>query len=167
MRRNDSRRPVISTKNINTGLSIVAANTTEVFVIANAVDSAALATTNTVERGSKINTVFVEQWIYGNATAGVNSRISWGFFKNPGANLTAPSPSVAGISDNKKFYYAMGTGLVGNSANGQPGYLVKGWFSIPKGYRTFGANDQLQMIIRNDTANDINVCRMFIYKWYK
>ncbi len=167
MRRNDSRRPVISTKNINTGLSVVAANTTEVFVIANAVDSATLAVTNSVERGSKINTIYVEQWIYGSAVAGVNSRISWGFFKNPGANLTAPSPSVAGIDDNKKFYYAMGTGLVGNQANGQPGYLVKGWFSVPKGYRTMGANDQITMIVRNDTANDINVCRMFIYKWYK
>jgi len=166
-RRGRALAPIVSTKNINTGLSSVAANTTEVFAVSAAVDSATLAVTNSVERGSKINTFFCECWIYGSAVAGINSRISWGFFKNPGGNLTAPSPSVAGIDDNKKFYFAMGTGLVGNQANGQPGYLIKGWFSVPKGYRTQGANDQIQMIIRNDTANPINICRMLIYKWYK
>ncbi len=106
-------------------------------------------------------------WLYGNAVAGVNSRIGWGFFKNPGNNLTPPNITAAGATFTKKFIYAMGTGLVGNQANGQPGYLIRGWFKVPGQYRRMGAGDRIQFLIRNDTAQNLNVCGIFVYKWYK
>ncbi len=166
-RRNQAIRPVDSNKNIVNSLQAPIANTSAVTNLALAVDSAALASPAQVTRGSTINTVYLEVWIYGQAVADINSRISWGIVKNPGGNLTFPSMSVAGVDDNKKFIYAMGSSLVGNNANGQPGYLIRGWFSVPKRYRRMGANDRIELHIRNDTANPINLCILAIYKWYK
>ncbi len=148
-------------------MAIVAAAATRTEIIANAVDTATLAVTNEVDRGCKINTVYIECWLYGNAVEGVNSPIEWFIAKNPGNNLTLPNPATQGASDNKKFIFASGKGLVGSSLNGQPGYLIRGWFSIPKRYRRFGSSDRLVLHTRNSTANDLNYCFMAIYKWYK
>lgn len=126
----------------------------------------ALADTNGVVVGGVVNTVYVEVWLYGNAVAGVNSPVTWYLCKNPGNNLTMPDPALAGADDNKRWIFAMGKGLLGNSGNGQPGYLIRGWFSLPKRMRRMGFDDSIQMLIKNDTANDINVCQLFIYKWY-
>ncbi len=166
-RRRQSLRPINSNKNVVNALSIAAAAGTDTTDFAVAVDGAALGNVTEVERASTINQIYLEVWIYGNAVAGVNSRISWFLAKNPGNNLTMPDASIVGLDDNKRFIFAQGTGLVGNSGNGQPGYLVRGWFKVPKNYRRMGANDRFQFDIKNDTANDINICKMFLYKWYK
>ncbi len=166
-RRSNALRPIDSNKNVVNDLAIIAAAGQRDNVIALAVDSAALAAVTNVERGCTINQIYIECWLYGNAVAGVNSRISWYLMKNPGGNLVEPDPSIVGPSDNKKFIFAQGTGLVGNSGNGQPGYLIRGWFSVPKRYRRMGANDAFVLSIKNDTANDVNQCFLIIYKWYK
>ncbi len=166
-RRQSGLRPVNSNKNVINDLAIIGAAGTRTTGLAVAVDGAILANSTEVERASTINNVYIESWMYGNAVAGVNSRISWFLAKNPGNNLTLPDPSIVGVDDNKRFIFAQGTGLVGNSGNGQPGYLVRGWFKVPKRYRRMAANDRLVFAIKNDTANDLNVCQMFLYKWYK
>ncbi len=158
--------PIVSNKNIVNQLLGPLANTTTLVTIAQAVDGAVLANQDEVERACKINQIYMEVWIYGVAVSGVNSRISWGIFKNPGNNLTFPSMSLAGTSDNKRHIFAQGSGLVGNSSDGQPGYLIRGWFKVPKGMRRMGAQDTFILSIRNDTANPLNVCALFIYKWY-
>ncbi len=155
-----------SRKNIPQSIAIIAAAGTDDFVIADTVDAPVLATQEAVETGCRINTVYIEYWLMGNAVAGVNSPITWYLAKNPSSELTLPNPALAGIDDNKRFIFAMGKGLLGNQANGQPGYLIRGWFSIPKRFRRMGHDDQLLLRVRNDTANDVNVCRMAIYKWY-
>ncbi len=159
-------RPVNSRKNIHQDIVIIAAAAIGDFNLVDTVDTAGLTDTNGVSTGGRVNTVYLEIWIYGSAVAGVNSPITWYLAKNPGSNLTLPNPSVAGANDNKRWIFAMGKGLVGNQANGQPGYLVRGWFSIPKRMRRMGADDQITLKIENNTANNINVCRMSIYKWY-
>ncbi len=156
-----------SRKNIQQDVTIIAAAGQENSVIAVAVEAPTLISTNSVGVGSKINTVYIEAWLYGNATAGINSPFTWMLFKNPGNNLTVPDPALAGSDDNKKFAFAMGRGLIGNAADGQPGYVIRGWFPIPKRYRRFGYNDRLILAVKNDTANDINFCKLFIYKWYQ
>ncbi len=166
-RRGFALRPVDSAKNIVNDLAIVGAATQHEVAIVDSVDSATLAVTNSVTIGSRVNQIYIECWLYGNAVAGINSRISWGIAKNPGTNLTMPSMSAAGVSDNKKFIFAMGTGLVGNSANGQPGYLIRGWFSVPRKYRRMGHDDRISLFVRNDTANDVNLCMVAVYKHYK
>lgn len=166
-RRSLSLRPIHSIKNIVNDLLIVGANTTNLQTVANAVNSATLGNQREVTRGSTINQVYIEMWLYGNAVAGVNSRIAWGLFKNDAGVMVPPNPSSAGTAALKKQYFAMGTGLVGSQANGQPGYLIRGWFKIPKGYRKMRSDDIISMVVRNDTANDVNLCSVFIYKWYE
>lgn len=160
-------RPVNSRKNIVQDVAIIAAAATGDFLVVNGVDvTPALADTDGVTTGSRVNTVYLEIWLMGNAVEGVNSPFVWYLAKNPGTNLTLPAPSSAGASDNKKWIFAMGKGLIGSQVNGQPGYVIRGWFSIPAKYRRMGHDDQIVLRIENNTANDLNVCRLAIYKWY-
>ncbi len=166
-RRRDPRRPINSRKNIDQAVAIIAAAATDIDVPIVAVEGMpALAATAQITAGAIVNTIYLEVWLYGNAVAGINSPVTWMLVKNPGNNLTFLGPELAGTDDNKKFIFAMGKGLLGNSGNGQPGYLIRGWFSIPKKYRRFGFGDTLALHVKNDTANDINICKLFIYKWY-
>ncbi len=166
-RRRMSLRPINSTKNIVQDVAIIAAAGQRSQPIIQSVDSATLADTDAVERGSKVNTIYIECWLYGNAVAGVNSPITWGLYRNPGGNIPPGTPSGAGTFDNKRNYFAMGKGLVGASGNGQPGYLIRGWFSIPQRYRKINNADTITLEMENNTANDLNFCFMAIYKWYK
>ncbi len=162
-----AKRPINSRKNIVQNVAIIAAAGTSTTRIVNSVETMpALAQAAQVVTGSVVNTIYLEVWMYGNAVAGVNSPVTWYLCKNPGNNLTMPDPAVAGTDDNKRWIYAMGKGLVGSSGNGQPGYLIRGWFSIPKRMRRMGFDDEIQLLIKNDTANDINLCTLMIYKWY-
>ncbi len=165
-RSQNALRPIHSIKNIVQNVTIIAAAATELSVVLQTVDTAALATTTEVERGARVNTVYIEAWLYGNAVAGVNSPISWFLAKNPGNNLTLPTPATAGTNDNKRWIFAQGKGLVGASANGQPGYLIRGWFRIPPRMRRMGSDDRIILSVQNQTANDVNFCKLFIYKWY-
>ncbi len=162
-----AKRPINSRKNIVQDVAIILAAAEGATNIVQTVEGMpALAATAQVTAGSRINTIYLEVWIYGNAVAGVNSPIAWTLAKNPGGNLNLPQPSNAGADDNKRWIFAMGKGLVGASGNGQPGYLIRGWFSIPNRMRRMGFNDNIVLTIENNTANDLNVCRLFIYKWY-
>ncbi len=166
-RRGRGRLTINSRKNVVQEQQSIAANTTDVFDIIHASElMPTLADTDGVVAGAKVNTIFIECWMYGNAVAGVLSSISWGLFKNPGNALTTPNPNTIGNNDLKKFYFMLGRGLVGNQANGQPGYLIKGWFSIPKVYRKQGFDDVISLVIRNDSANPLDVCKLCVYKWY-
>ncbi len=166
-RRRSALQPINSRKNIEQSVAIIAAAVTSTLTIAQSQDvMPAIAGTNQVVAGSHVNTIYLEVWLYGNATAGVNSPIAWSLRKNPGNNLTFLAPSSAGADDNKRFIFAQGKGLVGSSGNGQPGYLIRGWFSIPKPYRRMGHDDEIELAIENNTANDVNLCQLGIYKWY-
>ncbi len=155
-----------SRKNIVQAITSQVAGNQTTHLLAEGVDTASLANTAFVTTGARINTIYIEAWIYGAAADNVNSSVSWGLFKSPGTNLVAPTLSSAGTDDNKKWYFAMGKGLVGNQAAGQPGYLIRGWFSIPKKMRRVGFDDALFLVIENNTANTINICWLCIYKWY-
>ncbi len=165
--RRSSLRPINSLKNVVQDVAIIAGAGTGNFNLIEAVDAPVLANTQEVGTGCRINQIYLEVWIYGNAVAGVNSPITWMLWKNNASAISAPTPTSLGVSDSKKYSFAVGKGLVGSSANGQPGYLIRGWFSIPKSMRRMGHDDRIQLVIENSTANDLNVCRLAIYKWYK
>ncbi len=165
-RRNYLSKVINSRKNIVQAVVAQAAGNQTTHLLAEEVDSATLAAPASVTVGAKINTVYIEAWFYGAAVDNVNSPIGWGLFKSPGTNLVAPTLSVSGSDDNKKWIFAQGKGLVGNQAAGQPGYLVRGWFSLPKKMRRWGHDDALFLVIENNTANILNICWLAIYKWY-
>ncbi len=165
--RRGAMAPINSRKNIVQAIAGIAAAATEVTAIVSAKDvMPGLSDTVGCTVGAKVNTIYLEVWLYGDAADAVNSPITWYLWKNPGTNLTAPAPATCGTSDNKKHIFAMGKGLVGSQAAGQPGYLIRGWFSIPKTMRRMGFDDEIQLVIQNSTANIVNTCKLFVYKWY-
>ncbi len=167
-RRNRSQlRPINSIKNIVQDVDLLATGATLTKIIATSVDTSVLANTTEVDRGSRINTVYIEIYIYGNTTTGTNSPMTWFVMKNPSTEIAVPNPALLGTTDRKKFVFAMGRGLSGSSTTGSPPYVIRGWFSIPKRYRRMGQNDTLNWSIRNDSGANLNICSMFLYKWYK
>ncbi len=166
-RRTSGKSPINSRKNIHQDVAIILAGVNAGFTLADAEETMpALADTNGVTVGSHINQIYLEIWLMGNAVAGVNSPVTWYIMKNIGNDLTPPAPDAAGASVNKRHIFAMGKGLMGSQANGQAGYLIRGWFKVPRTMRRMGFDDTFIVQIQNGTANDLNVCRMAIYKWY-
>ncbi len=110
-RRNFSRsrrgmRPVIdSNKNIVSEFTALVSGTKLNNTIAKAQDSATLAVTEDVERGCSIKAIWIEFWISATAevAVGTTNGVDCYLWKNPGSNLTSPTPGTTGSSNEKKF----------------------------------------------------------------
>ncbi len=157
-----------SNKNIVSGFDASTAGTTSSRKIAEAQDSATLAVTKDVERGCSIKAIWVEFWISSTQeiAVGVTTGIDVYLWKNPGSNLTAPTPGTQGSSNEKKHILKIWKGLIGARTQGFQPYSWKGWIKIPKGFQRMGANDLIQLVWESTGAN-VLVCQNYVYKWYK
>jgi len=96
-------RPVInSVKNVHNAQFGVSATLVK-NTFAKAVNSPVSTVSNDVQRGCIIKAVWVVIDLCGLAGAGVLNVIDAILMKNPGANLTMPSPIGQGNSNEKKF----------------------------------------------------------------
>jgi len=135
-------------------------------VLVNAVDSPALSATADVERGCTINNVWISLDFCGLDATGVLQSTSVYLMKNPGTNLTPPAPRTEGSSNEKKFIFKTWNQMTMRNQDGNPPYHWEGWVKIPKQYRRFGSNDQLNLIaLTTTTAGHLSV--LALYKWYK
>ncbi len=145
---------------------IAGTNTNE--IIALTVDAAANATANEVTRGSHIYRIWLEFWV--NTTVdsaiGVTNAFEMYICKNPGANLTLPTPGTVGTSNEKKFVFKEWKGLIGARTDGYPPYYWRGWIKVPKIYQRMGADDTFNLVSLSSGVNAIN-CRKIVYKWFK
>ncbi len=156
---------VNSTKNIVYNEdSIGTAITTVIF--ANAVDSAALASTPDVERSCQIKNVWISLDFCGLAASGVQQTTRVYLIKNEGANLTPPTPGTEGSSNEKKFIFKEWEQMTMRNQDGNPPYHWEGWVKIPKRYQRMGANDNLSMSYACTNAAG-HLSSQIIYKWYK
>ncbi len=141
---------------------------TNLQVLALSVDAADNTVNNQVSRGCKIYRIWVELWAYGTLASGVNNPFNWYIIKNPGNNLTPPGTSVYGTSNEKKFIFRSGKGLLGRLNDGAPPYLAfRGWIKIPKIYQRMGTDDVLQLALSAGAASGANFCLHVIYKWFR
>ncbi len=136
--------------------------------LAKATDTPTLANTTGVETGSTVNGIFLNIQVASNETEviGAVPNVYLAIFKNVGGNLTGPSASAVGASDNKRFVIHQEMIMMENSKGGNPKTLFKGVFAIPKGYRRFAPNDILQAIVLSPSI-DIVVCSQAIYKEFR
>ncbi len=168
-RRRTSVRPIVQSEKIIPNAFTAAptgSNTTVTIAIAvNAADNTVVAQ---VTRGCKIFRVWVELWVYASAavSVGTTSGIDMYIWKNPGNNLTAPTPGTVGTSNEKKFVFKSFKGLTGARTEGSPPYTFRGWIKIPKIYQRMGTDDILQLVIRPTGAAAL-VCNNFILKYYE
>ncbi len=168
-RRRRPMRPIVdSIKNVLSATDALVDGATTSLDIARAVDSAATAVVQDVEKGCKIFRIWTEFWVYPSATVaeGVTLQVDAYIWKNPGSNLTAPSPGTTGTSNEKKFIFKEWRGLLSSRTQGGAPYTWKGWIKIPKVYQRMGTDDQIELIVRVDGVAGL-ICRKHIYKWFK
>ncbi len=174
-RRSNRLRPVVSTKNVVETSSILGAGVdTVALTVVNTVDSATLAVSNSVERGSTVNGIFISLFFYseGGEIAAEVPLVDWFVFKNNGNNFAGfdatniPTPGATGIHDNKRYIIHTEKGLAGGgdaSLSGVP-MVFKGVIVLPRSFRKMNANDRLIIVARANFATKF--CIQAIYKWY-
>ncbi len=134
-------------------------------VIANAVDGPVTSVTNDVKRGCTIKAIWLSFDVCGLAATGVLQTTTIYLMKNPGANLTPPTPRTEGSSNEKKFIFRTWNAMTMRNQDGNTPYHWKGWIPIPKRYQRMGTADQLQLVWATTTAAG-HISIQTIYKWY-
>ncbi len=132
-------------------------------------DTPTLAVTNSVETGSKVNAIYLHlEAVNTEATQGVLPNAYMIIFKDPGGNLTPPTVNGVGASDNKKYVIHQEMVMYQPVVGGVPRSVFKGVIKIPKGYRRFGPNDSLQLIVFiPSTGTTVNMCTQTHYKEFR
>ncbi len=163
-RRRFNMRPVNSIKNQvidQAGLT----STQTLFILANAVDSAATAVDNDVEKGCAIQAMWMTINVEGTGGTGVTNVADFYLIKNPGNNLTIPGAKNWGTSNEKKFIFKTWRYLLPRTQDGATPIHWEGWIKIPKRFQRMGTNDTIVLAIDIDVT--ANYCHEAIYKWYK
>ncbi len=133
--------------------------------IAIAKDSPVTTASNEVERGCMIKAIWISFDVCGLAATGVLQRTGLYLIKNPGANLTLPSVTSVGTSNEKKFVIKQWQFMTMRNQDGNPPFHWEGWVKIPKRYQRMGTDDQWKLAVQQDAAAG-HYSAQFIYKWY-
>ncbi len=167
-RRRMSLRPVNRIKHVVDSFATLAKATALPVNLIKSTDTPVLANTNECETGSKVNGIYLKVEVASNDVfdAGAIPNCYMIIFKNPGANLTAPSASAVGSDDNKRFVIHQEMIMINNLQGGNPRVLFNGVIAIPRGYRRNGPNDLLQAIFLSPSL-DIAVCVQCHFKEFR
>ncbi len=142
----------------------------------NGVRNADLATTNEVDVGSKISSVFLEVFFYseGGELGNEVPLVDWYILKNGGNSwgstfnaTNLPTPGATGSHINKRHILHEEKGLAGGgelSLTGVP-MVFKGVIRIPRGRQRWGESDVLRICARSNFATKF--CVKAVYKWFK
>ncbi len=137
-------RPIQRIKHVVDSSATVGAGTDHPFVLAKAVDAPVLANRTECITGSKINGFYIRVEVASNEAIdlGAIPNAYLMVSKNPGANLTLPSPNAVGVSDNKRFVIHQEMTMIENKGQGSNARtLFNGVVVVPKGMRRMGPND--------------------------
>ncbi len=165
-RRNLGRlRPVNSLKHIVDNQGGLIAGTRQNVVLIKAVDSPVLANVNEVETASVVNSIYLRVEVYATSTAALANCYMY-VLKNPGNNLVSVNGNVVGSSDIKKFVIHQDMIMLEKNTTGLPRVLFKGVVRLPRGYRRFGTQDELSLILFSPGVT-VDFCQQCIYKEYR
>ncbi len=175
--RGNSLRPIDSVKHIVETSGIIAAGTNTVqSTLIKGVDAYALADTDGVPTGAKVNGIFLSVYIIteGGEIANEVPLVNWyiiksaaGVFGSAFSAALLPTPGATGSHKNKSKIIHTEKGLAGGgdvSLAGVP-MVFKGVIVIPKGMRRIAQEDAFLLCIRTNFATKI--CTQAIYKHYK
>ncbi len=160
-------RPVNRIKHVFDLQAATAGGTSVTSNIITAVDNPVIANTAEVQTGSTVHGVFlVVEVTNTEATQGVLPNCYLIVVKNPGGNLVIPAPNAIGASDNKKYVIHQEMVMLQKQTGSNPRTLFKGVIKIPRGYKRFGPNDLLQVVIFAPGV-DIDLCLQAHYKEFR
>ncbi len=145
------------------GVTGTAASTT----IAKAVTSPSPTVSTDVAHGCIIKAVYVIISGCGLGGTNVQNNMSLYMFKNPGANLTPPSPFSVGTSNEKKFVFRQWQFMIMPVDEGNAPFHWEGWIKIPKRYQRMGTDDILELAFICTSALTAHLSVQFVYKWYR
>ncbi len=140
------------------------------------VRNADLATTNEVNIGSRISSMFIEIFFIteGGEVSNEVPLVDWYIIKNGGNSFGAtfdasnlPTPGATGSHINKRHILHEEKGLSGGgdaSLTGVP-MVFKGVIRIPKGSQRIGESDVFRICARSNFATKF--CVKVIYKWFQ
>jgi len=138
-------RPINRIKHVIDSSATVAGAVVSEFVLATATDTPTLGSNPSVETGSKINGFYIRFEAASNEaiSAGAIPNFYLAVFKNPGGNLTMPSPNAVGVSDNKRFYIHQEMTMLENKGQGSNARTIfNGVVAVPRGMRRMGPLDE-------------------------
>ncbi len=159
-------RPVKSLKHIvdkQGGLTVGALQAEN---LVNAVDAPLTASNpDQVEVGSTVNSIFLNVQVSATSTAAL-ANVYMYILKNPGNNLALANPNAIGVSDIRKFVIHQEMTMTEKNTTAIPRTLFKGVIKLPRGYRRFGVNDRLQVVLLSPGVT-YDYCVQCIYKEYQ
>ncbi len=161
-------RPINRIKHVVDASSTTTAASTSVFVVALATDTPTLASTPSVETGSKINGFYIRFEAASNeATVAGIPNFYFYMWKNPGGNLTRPVPNAVGPNDNKRFVIHQEMTMIENKGQGSNARTVfNGVIAVPKGMRRMGPADLWEIVFLCPAINTAN-CVQIHYKEFR
>ncbi len=164
-RNNFRLRPVNRIKHVVDIQGAVALGVKDTQILASTTDTPTVAGITSVETGCTINGIYLVVEVYG-TSSGALSNIYMLVFKNPGNNLTTPTPNTVGANDDKRYVIHQEMVMVQKVTPSNPRTLFKGVIAIPKGYRRFGPADRLQVVFLAPGIN-FDFCLQCHYKEFR
>ncbi len=158
-------RPVNRIKHVVDNQQGVTLGTTGFKNVIIASDTPDLANPVEVQTGATVNAIYLRVEAYA-VTAGALANLYMVVGKNPGGNITMPTPNVVGVDDNKRFVIHQEMVMLEQKVNGNPRTLFNGVIVIPRGYRRFGPNDTL-IVSFLAPGVDISICLQCHYKEFR
>ncbi len=161
-------RPINRIKHVVDTSAVLAAGTQIDNVLALATDTPTLASTVSVETGSKINGFYIRVEVASNdaQVTGAIPNVYMMIWKNTGGNLTAPVANGVGGSDNKRFVIHQEMVMIQNVVSSNPRTLFNGVIAVPKGMRRMAPNDRWDISILSPQL-DISFCYQAHYKEFR
>ncbi len=158
-------RPVHRIKHVRDVQNALVAGTQVNADIIKAVDAPTLGSTNEVETGSKVNGIYLHLEAVATSSAALPN-MYMGIYKNPGNNTTPPAINLVGSDDNKRFMIHQEMIMFQEQTGSNPRTVFNGVVVIPRGYRRFGPNDTLQILLLAPGVS-VNYCWQSHYKEFR
>ncbi len=147
---------------IQLGLGLGTANHQKLIL---ASDTPDLASRTEVQTGATVNGIYLKVEAYATSSAALANfyMIVW---KNPGGNLTAIIPNTVGSNDDKRFVIHQEMVMFQKVTPSNPRTIFNGVIAIPRGYRRFGPNDELNLSFLAPGVNT-DICFQCHYKEFR
>ncbi len=161
-------RPVQRLKHVTDQQATLAKATDLPLSIIIAKDQPVLATEEEVITGSTVHGIFLKVIVASNeaTVSGAIPNFYMTVFKNPGNSLAVISPNQVGQNDDKRYVIHQEMVMIENQISGNPTTVFSGVIAIPRGYKRFGPNDRLQVVLLSPAIN-VTICLQAIYKEFR
>ncbi len=166
-RRNFGPRPVINSIKNSPRSSIGITGTQTGVLIAKAVNTPVSTVNTDVSQGCIIKAIYCILDGCGTGGTGVLNDCNFYLFKDPGGNLTPPSPISVGSSNEKKFVFKQWKFMIMRNQDGNVPFHWEDWIMVPKRYQRMGTDDIINLQVQCTAGLTGHFSAQFVYKWYR